>query len=441
MENFFLRVFVCILLILNSLIACSEPDRILPGKREDAAKSFGFNKKNEDIALMDDTINLPPMLVSSQWSLISSTISKDYPNHLLGGDLSEIWSVSVGKGDSRKRRLTTDPIFFDKKIFTLDANSVASAFNLDGQLIWKKDLTPDGENSGDIFGGGLTAGKDQIFVTLGYGFLLSLDPTTGEKNWSQRLSGAGNNSSIFDDGLVYLVSGDSKAWAIKADNGRVRWKIDAIGNDTNLISTISPAINEKYAVFGFGNGEIYVTFKKGGYVLWSSSLSSRIDGQVISAIDDIVASPLIIDRNLYVADGSGKVVSLKIESGERNWTAPFGSNSNFWAASGSLFFISDANELVRLKRKTGQTVWVTELPYYSKKKLGLSKKTVQYYGPIIAGNQLIVASSDGYIRFYDPKTGAQKNKLEIKSGATTNPIVVNETLLLITQDGKLRAFR
>ena len=96
---------------------------------------------------------------------------------------------------------------------------------------------------------------------------------------------------------------------------------------------------------------------------------------------------------------------------------------------------------MRLKRKTGQTVWVTELPFYSQKRLGRSKKTVQYYGPIIAGNQLIIASSDGYICFYDPKTGEQKNKLKIKSGATTNPIVVNKTLLLITQDGKLRAFR
>ena len=243
-----MRVFFGIILILNSLIACSEPDRILPGKREDATNSFGFANKEEDIASIDDAISLPPMVAKSQWSLISSTISKDYPNHLLDNKLSEIWSVSVGKGDSRKRRLTTDPIFFDKKIFTLDANSVVSAFNLDGQLLWKKDLTPDGENSGDIFGGGLTAGKDQIFVTLGYGFLLSLDPTTGGKNWSQRLSGAGNNSSIFDDGLVYLVSGDSKAWAIKADNGRVRWKIDAIGNETNLVSSVSPAINEKYAV-------------------------------------------------------------------------------------------------------------------------------------------------------------------------------------------------
>ena len=79
----------------------------------------------------------------------------------------------------------------------------------------------------------------------------------------------------------------------------------------------------------------------------------------------------------------------------------------------SLFFISDTNKLVRLKRKTGQTVWVTELPFYSQKRLGLSKKNVQYYGPIIAGNQLIIASSDGYISFYDPKTGEQKNKLKI----------------------------
>ena len=224
---------IFIIFISNFLFACSEPDRILPGKREDAKTSFGFVNNDEDIFSTDNVINLQPMMANSEWPLISSAVSKNNSNHMLDSDLSEIWSVSIGKGDSKKRRLTTDPILYDKKIFTLDANSVASAFNLDGQLLWRKDLTPAGENNSNIFGGGLTAGQDQIFVTLGYGFLLSLDPRTGEKNWSQRLSGAGNNTAIFDNGLVYLVSGDSKAWAIEADNGRVRWKIDAIGNDTN----------------------------------------------------------------------------------------------------------------------------------------------------------------------------------------------------------------
>jgi len=423
------------------LFGCSEQDRILSGKRVDPGSSFGFTDQDKNPLAKNNRIELPPMKSNNQWALISSAISKDNPNLMLGENPNEIWSVSIGKGDSRKKRLVTDPIFYQQMIFTLDANSTASAFDTKGKLLWRKDLTPAGEKSGEIFGGGFAAGQDQLFVTLGYGFLLSLDPSTGEKNWSQRLSSAGNNTPIFKDGLVYLISGDSKAWAIDAENGRISWKVDGIGNETNLISSNSPAVSGKYALFGFGNGEIYATFKKGGYVLWSSSLSGRGDSRVISAIDDIVASPAIVGRNVYAADGSGKVVSLKIENGERNWTAPFGSSGNFWIAGKSLFFISDTNKLVRLEMKTGKTVWLTELPSFSQKRLLRSKKNNQHHGPIIAGDRLVIVSSDGYIRFYDPKTGQQRNKLKIKAGATANPIVVNETLYLITQDGKLRAFR
>ena len=423
------------------MFGCSEQDRILSGKRVDPGSSFGFTDQDKNPLAKNNRIELPPMKSNNQWALISSAISKDNPNLMLGENPSEIWSVSIGKGDSRKKRLVTDPIFYQQMIFTLDANSTASAFDTKGKLLWRKDLTPAGEKSGEIFGGGFAAGQDQLFVTLGYGFLLSLDPSTGEKNWSQRLSSAGNNTPIFKDGLVYLISGDSKAWAIDAENGRISWKVDGIGNETNLISSNSPAVSGKYALFGFGNGEIYATFKKGGYVLWSSSLSGRGDSRVISAIDDIVASPAIVGRNVYAADGSGKVVSLKIENGERNWTAPFGSSGNFWIAGKSLFFISDTNKLVRLEMKTGKTVWLTELPSFSQKRPLISKKNNQHHGPIIAGDRLVIVSSDGYIRFYDPKTGQQRNKLKIKAGATANPIVVNETLYLITQDGKLRAFR
>ena len=79
------------------------------------------------------------MKANDQWRLISSAESKNNPNLMLGENLSEIWSVSIGKGDSRKKRLVTDPVFFENRIFTLDANSVASAFDVNGKLLWKKD--------------------------------------------------------------------------------------------------------------------------------------------------------------------------------------------------------------------------------------------------------------------------------------------------------------
>ena len=96
---------------------------------------------------------------------------------------------------------------------------------------------------------------------------------------------------------------------------------------------------------------------------------------------------------------------------------------------------------MRLEIKTGKTVWLAELPSFSNNRILGSKNNIQHYGPIIAGNQLIVASSDGFFRFFDPKIGVQKNKIKTKAGATTNPMIINQTLYLVTKDGKLRAFR
>ena len=162
-----MRLSLVIILLVNLLFGCSEQDRVLSGKRVDPGSSFGFTDQDKNSLAKDNRIELPPMKANNQWAVISSTISKDNPNLMLGENPSEIWSVSIGKGDSKKKRLVTDPIFFNKKIFTLDVNSIASAFDAEGRLLWRKDLTPPGEKSGDIFGGGFTFGQEQLIVTLG----------------------------------------------------------------------------------------------------------------------------------------------------------------------------------------------------------------------------------------------------------------------------------
>ena len=91
-----------------------------------------------------------------------------------------------------------------------------------------------------------------------------------------------------------------------------------------------------------------------------------------------IGKSVSIGQNVFVADGSGKVVSLKVESGERNWIAPFGSSGNLWVAGKSLFFISNTNHLVRLKIKTGDAVWMTELPSFSKKRFGYTLSLLLY---------------------------------------------------------------
>ena len=100
---FFLRLSLVIILIVNILFGCSEQERILSGKREDPASSFGFLIKIKNSLAKDNRIELPPMKANNQWTVISSAISKDHPNLMLSENPSEIWSTSIGKGDSKKK--------------------------------------------------------------------------------------------------------------------------------------------------------------------------------------------------------------------------------------------------------------------------------------------------------------------------------------------------
>ncbi|HBM58220.1 MAG TPA: quinoprotein, partial [Citreicella sp.] len=47
------------------------------------------------------------------------------------------------------------------------------------------------------------------------------------------------------------------------------------------------------------------------------------------------------------------------------------------------------------------------------------------HGPVLAGGRLIVASSDGALRSFDPVSGALLASAPIPGGATTRPVIAN----------------
>jgi outer membrane protein assembly factor BamB len=63
------------------------------------------------------------------------------------------------------------------------------------------------------------------------------------------------------------------------------------------------------------------------------------------------------------------------------------------------------------------------------------------HGPVLAGGRLIVASSDGFLRSFDPASGDLVSQTEIRGGATTRPVVANGTLYVVSTNGVLHAYR
>jgi outer membrane protein assembly factor BamB len=432
------------LFVVSAMLAsCTQREVILPGKRDSLWSAVSYAAP-QDTAPSDVKVvpfSAPRAVRNSAWPQAAGTLMTRTTHAVLSAQPSVAWAADIGAGDDKRKRIVADPIFAQNRVFAMDADMQVSAVSDQGAILWQRNLTPASETLGDVIGGGLAYGQGRIYVTTGYGELHALDPETGAVIWTQQLLGAGNTAPTYHAGLVYLVSNDATAWAIEADTGRVRWQIDGQSDVNNLSGALAPSVTDKFALFSYGSGEIQAAFRKGGLVYWTTVLSGGRNGRAVGVVDDIATPPLIAGSRVYVANGSGATAAIDVNNGDRIWTTAQGATGPMWAAGNSVFFVNDLNQLVRLNTSDGSVIWTYQLAGFTQEKPTKSAQTYAHHGPILAGGQLVLASNDGKIRFFDPMSGQLQNSVDIPQGATTQPIVANATLYLVSTDGKLYAFR
>jgi outer membrane protein assembly factor BamB len=258
--------------------------------------------------------------------------------------------------------------------------------------------------------------------------------------WRQRL-GAGIGSPTVSGNTVYVVSRDNRAWAISTDVGRIRWELPSAPAQALRAGGAAPAVSGGTVVFPFGTGELVAANTETGVRSWATAVAGGRLGVAYSNINDITGDPVISGGMVYAGNQSGRVIALSAGSGERLWTATEGSYSPVLVAGDSLFFVSDRNELIRVDASNGQRIWGTELPLYVRERERRRRAVFTHFGPILAGGRLVVASGDRQIRMFDPVSGALVQSIGLRGGAASQPIVVNNTLMVVTGDGRLTAYR
>lgn len=436
------RFGIALALVSSIVLAgCSDREVILPGKREPILKSEPSATEGAGTLSAPKAFAMPRQKNNLAWPQGHASPSTQVVHAALSAAPKLLWTLSVGTGDRARNRITADPIVAEGIVFTLDSLSVLTATSTAGSRLWSRDLTPSFERAGDADGGGIAYGDGVVFVSTGYGVLHALDPKSGSALWKQELKGSGNGRPSYFDGVVYLVSQDSVAWAIEAATGRIRWQLDHLSDVNNMSGSTGPAISEKLAVFGFGAGDLQAAFRGGGLTLWNATLAGGRSGRAVATIDDIATSPVISGSTVFAANSSGRIAAMHLDSGARLWTAPYGARSLLWPAGGSLFFVNDLGQLMRLDATDGSKVWSVDLPGFVSLRQTKSKDVVPHHGPVLAGGRLLLASGDGLLRQFDPETGAERSAIRLGSGATANPIVADGILYVLCRDGKLRAYR
>ena len=421
------------------LAACSEPEFILPGERETVQSIL--EPESEAAENEARPISLPAQSNNANWTQSPGTPATRVSHPALSTTLTPLWTADIGQGDSRKQRINAAPVVANGLVYTLDAEARVTATSLSGAKVWDRDLLPLRGDGGQGTGGGLAVADGRLFVALGFGSLVALDATSGQEIWNQTLEGTASGAPTVSGGIVYLPVGDDRGWALSADTGRRLWTLFASPDVNNAFGAPEPAVSGDLAVFAFGSGEVQAVFRRGGLRRWEASVAGVRPGTALGAVGDVTGAPMIVGNTVYVGNQSGRTVALDLNTGARRWTANEGAIGRIVPAGGSVFIVSDLNDLIRLDASDGSTIWSVDLPRFTKDRPRKRAAVFAHHGPVLAGGALHLASDDGFIRSFDPVSGALRGTVEIPGGATSEPVVAGGVMYVVSTKGKLHAFR
>jgi outer membrane protein assembly factor BamB len=133
------------------------------------------------------------------------------------------------------------------------------------------------------------------------------------------------------------------------------------------------------------------------------------------------------------------MVALELTTGQRIWEINIAGISTPWVAGDWIFVVTDQAQLLAIARATGKVRWMTQLPRYRDEKG--KKGRVGWVGPILAGNRLILANSLGQLVNVSPVNGAIQTTVAGRSPITIAPVVAGNTLYVLSDDGRLTAWR
>lgn len=436
--------------VLGILAGC-ERTTILAGQRFDTRTPLDESIPAESgigvpdpgpVANRSAPVALGAAVSNADWTHRGGSAARAMPHLALSAAPQRIWTANIGAGDSRRSRIATAPVVAGGKLFAIDSrNQLTALAAASGGALWQISLAPAGESPEATSGGGLAFGDGKLFAATGFGELIAIDPASGAVLWRQRFDGPVTGAPAVQGNTVYVSGRDGAAWAVNTADGKLKWVHSGVRQNTAILGGLAPAVGDRRIVLPYSVGQVVAMDLAKGEPVWQGAVAGQRMGRAVAYVPELTGDPVIHGGRAYVGSASGRTAAFRLDTGAMLWEAREGAMGPVWPVGNAVFLVSDDGRLVRLDAASGETVWAVPMGLFTRDRVKRQRDVIAHYGPVLAGGRLVVASSDGLVRFFAPDSGAELGVIEMPSGAVAAPAVAGGIMYVVTANGQVQAFR
>ena len=382
---------------------------------------------------------LPPPVANADWPQAGGN-----PSHAMGhlavrDALDMAWRVDIGEGGGYRRKITAQPVVAGGRVFTMDSDAVVTAYDTaNGHEIWRVDTQAEGDRSANV-GGGLGIDGDTLYAGTGRAEVLAMAAATGSIRWRKPVGSPVRAAPTIAEGRIFVATLDNQLQALATDDGRRLWGFQAPAMETIVLGLPAPAYADGVAVAGFSSGELVALRATSGSVAWSDNLAASRGRNSLLDLAAVRGLPVASEGRVFAGGLGGLTISLDLRTGRRLWEREIATSDTPWLAGEWLFVLGSEGRLAAVARSDGRVTWVSQLPLYQDEEE--KKHPIRWIGPVLAGDRLILGSSDARAIAVSPYTGEILGQQKLSGAMSVEPAVAGGTVYVITDDASLVALR
>ena len=400
------------------------------------------NSIKVDPTTAEVAVVLPEPAVNAAWAQSGGNASKSMGHLALAATRTKLWQASVA-GSTNKQRLAASPVIADNRLFVVDTDAVVTALSADtGAPLWRVPIgSTDKDFKNSLFGGGAGVDGNVVYATSGAGDVAALNVADGSVIWKVKPAGPLRGAPTIAFGGVFVISQDNQIFALNAANGAVQWQATASMEPGSVFGAASPAAGQGTIVAGFSSGEVQAYRYENGRDLWEDALARTSMALSVSTLTDVDADPVVDRGRVFALGQGGRMASYELVTGQRSWEISIAGISTPYVVGEWVYAMTDDAKLLCVARSNGKVRWLQQLARFRVETDKKKKDPIRWTGPILAGGRLIAVNSEGVLSEFSPTDGSLLSSTDFKSSLSQTPVVANNILYVLADDGQITAWR
>lgn len=251
----------------------------------------------------------------------------------------------------------------------------------------------------------------------------------GRVLWRQKLGVQTYTTPLVAGNRVFVLAGDRKVMAFDAAGGAPLWKRQRIQETLVLQYPVLLSAYRNFLLMGL-SGDLVAYNPDTGTEQWYVGMAKSRSTNEIEQLVDLVGKHFRDGDVLCARSFQTAVSCADMKEHRLLWTK---SANGLHGVDGNAqhIFAVDANGMVMARQRAdGEVAWLNNRLLFR----ALS-------APTVIGNLLAVGDGEGFVHFVSAETGRLTGRVQTGSGVSISPIAVGDTLLVLTDDGGIRAFR